>query len=393
MVIHQNYNSKFSQSFINDHNQEANEIWNAFNIGKPIRPPVRIGTTTQYFIFNEFLNPKELITFEDYSTNAKTMLAFSLKSAVWRAEHITPYCDDPIGLPDQFVVRVDFQNFEEATYFGAPLEFLPNQVPDTRPILTGDRKNALFDLGVPDPFQAGWYGNALQIYEEMQRILSQKPTYLDRPIIIEPFGYWTGGILTLAIALRGHELMTDFYEDPDYVDRLLSYLTEVTIQRVRAYHEFFNLPYPGTGLFFTDDAIQMISVKMLKKFLLPLYQQYKSAISTDSRIKMHLCGDASRHFLTLKEELGVYEFETGFPIDFGKTRKDLGPDVTIQGGPNIMILRDGSPEDVSNETKRILNSGILEGGKFILREGNNLAPHTPFDNLNAMYQSARQVRF
>ncbi len=90
--------------------------------------------------------------------------------------------------------------------------------------------------------------------------------------------------------------MTDFYEDPEYVHQLLSDLTEVTIQRVRAYHEFFNLTYPGSGLFFTDDAIQMISVKMMREFLLPLYQKYKSTISTDSKIKMHLCGDASRHF-------------------------------------------------------------------------------------------------
>jgi len=56
-----------------------------------------------------------------------------------------------------------------------------------------------------------------------------------------------------------------------------------------------------------------------------------------------------------------------------------------------MLLRDGTPEEVRGETLRILESGVLEGGKFILREGNNLAPHTPFDNLNAMYQTARSL--
>ena len=29
--------------------------------------------------------------------------------------------------------------------------FLPGQIPDTPPILAGDRKNALFDAGLPDP--------------------------------------------------------------------------------------------------------------------------------------------------------------------------------------------------------------------------------------------------
>jgi len=142
-------------------------------------------------------------------------------------------------------------------------------------------------------------------------------------------------------------------------------------------------------LFFADDAIQMISTKMLKQFLIPLYKQYKEAVITSEHFKMHLCGDASRHFRILKDELGVNEFETGFPIDFKKIREELGPDVTIHGGPNIMILKQGSVEEVAQETQRILSSGVLEGGKFVLREGNNVVPFTPFENLNAMYQQAR----
>jgi uroporphyrinogen-III decarboxylase len=32
----------------------------------------------------------------------------------------------------------------------------------------------------------------------------------------------------------------------------------------------------------------------------------------------------------------------------------------------------------------------MEGGKFILREGNNLAPFTPLENLWAMYETAKE---
>ena len=93
------------------------------------------------------------------------------------------------------------------------------------------------------------------------------------------------------------------------------------------------------------------------------------------------------------DELGVNEFEVGFLIDFGKIRQQLGPEVTIHVGPNIMLLKDGTPQEVAQETKRILNSGVLEGGRFVLREGNNLAPFTPFANLDAMYQQARNIRY
>jgi uroporphyrinogen-III decarboxylase len=33
---------------------------------------------------------------------------------------------------------------------------------------------------------------------------------------------------------------------------------------------------------------------------------------------------------------------------------------------------------------------VLDGGKFILREGNNLAPHTPLENTEAMYYAGRE---
>lgn len=384
---------KFSSTFVNDHNQEIQEVWDSFYAGKPIRPPVGLGTSTQFFIFNEYLNPGEAIAFENYMTKSKTMLDFSLKSKVWRSFHIAPYCDDPIGLPNEFVIRVDLQNIDEAAYFGAPVKFIPHQVPDTIPILDGKNKKNFYHWDIPDPFKSGWYGISTAIYQEMLEYLAQNPTYLERPVRIEPFGYWTSGIFTLAVALRGSELMTDLYEDPDYVHDLLKYLTEVTIQRVKAYHQYFDLLFPGPDLFFADDAIQMISTKMLKQFLIPLYKQYKEAVITSEHFKIHLCGDASRHFRTLKDELGVNEFETGFPIDFTKIREELGTDVTIHGGPNIMILKDGSLEEVAKETKRILTSGVLAGGKFVLREGNNLAPFTPFENLNAMYQEARKISY
>ena len=74
-------NKKWSQDFIEKHNHEAQEVWEAFNKGNPIRPPVVLGTNTQFFIFNDLLNPDEKIDFETYTNNAKTMLDFSLKAS------------------------------------------------------------------------------------------------------------------------------------------------------------------------------------------------------------------------------------------------------------------------------------------------------------------------
>lgn len=377
---------------IADHNAEAQVVWEAFNAGAPIRPPVMLGATTQFYIFDDDLNPNEAVTFETYCTDADVMLDFQLRAAAWRAQHIAPYCDDPIGMPpnrEAWLVRIDLQTFDEPSFFGAPVVFFPGHLPDTRPNLDGDRKHALFDAGLPDPLTGGWYGKAHDLLDRWRERLRRQPEHLGWPVRIDPFGWWTTGPLTLAMSLRGHELMTDLYEDPDYVRALLDFLVEGTIARVRAHARFFGLPDPPDTLFFADDALQMLSVPMAREFMLPVYRKLKAGITTAEQVKIHLCGDATRHFRWLKEELGVNDFETGFPVDFGQLRRQLGPEVTIHGGPTVMLLKDAAPAAVRAETRRILASGICEGGRFVLREGNNLAPRTPFANLAAMYETAR----
>jgi hypothetical protein len=385
------------ESFIQEHNAEARKIWDAFDVGTPIRPPVALGTGTQFFIYNDDLNPGGAVDWERYCTDADTMLDFQLRAAAWRAEHIAPYCDDPIGMPpnrEAWLVRIDLQNFDEAAHLGAPVMFLPGQIPDTPPILAGDRKNALFDAGLPDPLTGGWYRRAHEMLEQWQERLRREPEYHGWPVRIDPFGWWSGGPLTLAVSLRGHELLTDLYEDPEYVRTLLDYLTEVTIARVRAHARFFGMQDPPDSLWFADDNLMLLSVKMAREFMLPVYHKLKAGMTTAEHAKIHLCGDATRHFRWLKDEVGVNDFETGFPVDHGRIRCELGPAVTIHGGPTVMLLHDGSPDAVWAETQPILDSGVCaeRGGRFVLREANNLAPHTPFANLAAMYETARAWR-
>jgi hypothetical protein len=375
--------------FEEKHNAEAAAVWAAFHAGDPIRPPVFLGTNARFFLLNEELNPRGQVSFEAYTTDARVTIDFQLRAGTWRAQYLAPYCDDPVGLPDKFTVKVDLQNFDEAAYFGAPVVFPDHQVPATRPILQGDRKNALFEAGLPDALTGGWYHHAHCLCAEMRDRIEREPTYLDRPIEMEPFGIYTCGPLTLAHQLRGAELFTDFYDDPDYVHRLLDFLVEGTIARIRAHRRFFGLDPVSPDLFLAEDDVPLISPAALKEFVLPALRKLKARLTSAEQIKVHICGDGTRHFRTLKDELGVYEFDTGFPVNFGQLRQQLGPEATIWGGPDVMILKDGTPAQVEEETTRILDSGVCAGGRFILREGNNLAPHTPPANLSAMYEAAR----
>jgi hypothetical protein len=376
------------------HNEEAQAVWVAYRAGRPLRVPVTLCADTRFFILNEELNPGERMSFQDYSEDPLTMMDFQLRAAEWRALHIAPHCDDPAGLPEKFPVTVDLQRYFDAGFFGATVEYRAGQTPDTRPILAGDNKNRLFDQGLPDPLIGGIFAKAHRFHEGMSKRIQAGFTYMGRPVEFDPAAplsslLGTDGPLTVATNLRGTELYADFYSDPGYVHQLLDFIAEGTIARIRAQRRFFGLPEKSDAWGSADDAIQMISTEMVREFVVPVQRKLKEALSTASHISIHLCGNSTRHFKLLRDELGIYSFDTGFPVDFAWLRRELGPEVEIVGGPRVTLLHDGMPEQVMAETRRILGSGIMDGGRFILREANDLAPGTPLENLAAMYETAR----
>ena len=98
-----------------------------------------------------------------------------------------------------------------------------------------------------------------------------------------------------------------------------------------------------------------------------------------------MCGDATHLFKTMHDELGIMSFDTGFPVDHGALRERLGPEVNICGGPGVAPICKGTPDEVYELTTAILQSGVKEGGRFILTEANNLPSNVPEANLEAMY--------
>jgi uroporphyrinogen-III decarboxylase len=121
--------------------------------------------------------------------------------------------------------------------------------------------------------------------------------------------------------------------------------------------------------------------------LLPLHRSFYDLWPKDAVRNIHLCGDVLRHMPTIVKELNVRSWDTGFPVDHGKARALLGEDVEILGGPEVALLLHGSAQQVYERAKQILQSGVMRGGRFVLREANNLPPCVPEANLSAMYRA------
>ena len=142
-----------------------------------------------------------------------------------------------------------------------------------------------------------------------------------------------------------------------------------------------------------EEQIEMVSTELAQTYeelVLPFHRAWYEMWSVEGPHSMHLCGDATRHFPTIHEKLHVNHFDTGYPVDHGWLRRTLGKDVEILGGPESFLLLEGTSEQVYSRTREILESGIMEGGRFILREANNLPPNCPEENLAAMYNCCQE---
>ena len=372
------------------HNEEVRQVNEAFAAGKPIRVPMRVaGSITNYF-HNPELNVNGY-TFDQFFTDPEIQIKAQLAYQYWRRHHLLD--DTEKGLPDKWYLGVDFQNSYDASWIGAPMHYQGLLLPDTLPIFD-KHKEKLYDMPELVPVDNELIGEGMAFIDYMEEYCKTH-TFMDRPIV-PPMAYpgeGTDGVLDLAYKLRGAaNLLVDMLEDEAYFADLMEWITNNLIHRMKTLRDMHEKRWGNrpNGLYFADDAICMISHEMYREYVLPYHKRIVDAFSGGKKISMHICGSNMQHFGGLVRELNVGEFDTGFPIDFDRLRDDVGEGVIINGGPTVMCVKDGTPEEIRSEVKRILASGAARGGRFVMIAANNLAPCTPVENIALMYETVRE---
>lgn len=371
------------------HNDEVTVTWQAYRSGNPTRVPMVLGISSRFYLLDEQFNTGYL-DYESIFNNPRLMIETQCKIQDF-IRHNIPH-DIEMGIPsDGWSVAIDFQNVFDAAWFGAKIIFPQNQCPDTKPLYT-DNKYELIEKGIPGPFD-GIMAKVRQCHDafyDLKNSFEYKGVGL-KEISWTP-GAFTDGPFTLLCQLRGAEnTCVDMLVDVEYYHQAMEIITTAIINRIREWKKYLGSPEKEDGFAMADDFVQLISTNAYKEFVLPYHRRIYRAFSYSNNNFIHLCGDATRHFSTIVKELNVKKFDTGFPVDFTKIRCELGKDVEICGGPHVELLLNGSQNEVAARTSDILRSGIMKGGKFILREGNNLAPHTPLDNISTMYEVCKDI--
>ena len=372
-----------------EHNKEIRAIWSSFETNRPTRVPMVLGLSSRFFMLDRKYNPNR-ISYREYSADPSLMLEMQIRFEYIR--RMTIPADYEMGLPEKgWEVNIDFQNYYEAAWLGSEIIYCDDQCPYSMPFLDDRNKNQLFYQGIPDSF-SGFMGSARKYHEAMIR-LAKTYSYSGIGVAeVRPTFIGSDGPFTLACSIRGPaNICIDFYDDPAYVHSLMDFLTTATVQRIQDWRRYLDMPVLNDSFFFADDSIQLLSPEQYQEFVLPYHKRLCLELAKPgSGISVHLCGDASRHFRIMREQMGITRFDTGFPISHAEIVKELGPEIIIMGGPHIGLLQNASKEDVGQETRRILASVMPLTKKFILREANNMPPGTPLENIVTMYETCRE---
>lgn len=373
-----------------EHNRKSAEIWKAYRAGNPTRVPVTIYADTRNWIHEPGENLHG-VTLSEYLKDSQLMLECQVRAQDWKRHNILS--DDGMGDPeDGWSIILDYQNYLEPVWFGAELK--DGLEPHALAFLGEEDKHAIFEKGIPDAF-SGIGGDVRDRYEWfLERMKSFRYRNLPVAHLNMPFDTTgTDGPVTIACGIRGVEdFLCDLVDDPDYALQLLDFITTATIARIRKVRAYLGQPDKSDDFGMADDSIVLLSPSMYREMILPFHRRIFDELTTEGGSRgIHLCGDAQRFFPVIACELGVRAFDTGFPIDFGRLYDELPKDTCVYGGPEIGLLHSGTVEQVERRVREVLASGVMQkSGKFVLREGNALAPGTPLDNVNAIYRTCER---
>ena len=204
----------------------------------------------------------------------------------------------------------------------------------------------------------------------------------------------TTGIQNLALKIRGDELYIDYFENPDLCHHLLRICTECVKQLFE-----FNYKATGTGAVdvtpMADPKIavipncteEQISNNIYETFLL----QYDNAVADAVRehgFGIHHCGSVNEVLEGYSKVRHLKFIEIGFGSDVKRCREALGADVAVNARISPVLMKNGTPEEVAAEVKKLIEEGAPLENYSIDTVG--LTHGTPDENVKIARRTAAE---
>ncbi len=303
------------------------------------------------------------VTYGEYTSNHRVLVEAQLETVRrFEIDHVSCISDPA----------------REAADCGATIHFFDDQPPavDENDALLAD-KNRLKTLTVPDIFQDGHGRERSRMYDRVQaaRLFAEK---VKGEYFIEG---WVEGPCAEAADLRGiNQLMTDFVDDPEFVQALFEFNVGLATAFAQAQIEA-GCDIIGVG----DAAASLVGPRLYRDMVLPYEKRLVDNIhALGGRVRLHICGNISRS-LADAGRLGCDMIDLdSMPMD--KARQEMGTDQVLAGNINpVTVLRNGTPEQIR---AALADCYAAAGANYIVGAGCEVPRDTPPENLRAMRRFA-----
>jgi uroporphyrinogen-III decarboxylase len=337
-----------------------------------------------------FLLPQIGVRFADYFSDPETMLRSQILGQKWLLEHVRT---DQHSIAGAWVgAWTDFQNTSEASALGCEVVFPPDDIPWVKGGWVRTDRD-LRRLEAIDVARNGLHGKAIEYRRAMMAVAEKYPVrFLGGPVFhpgASPvFTHTSHGPFTNAGALLGHEeAFAAVKERPDFLREVLEIVTGKIIEYLDFCWEELRLPRRDFA--WTDDLAAGLSDEDYRDIVLPYEKRLR--FHFDGWTSLHMCGRTDHLLRTFADDLRIDEYQGfGWEVDLDRVAEVMGGRVVLDGNVSPVLIWRGNPEEVRAAARRVIEKLGPLGG-LILQDGNNIAPGSPLENINAMHEAALEI--
>jgi len=244
------------------------------------------------------------------------------------------------------------------------------------------------DLAVDENFD-GMRERAVRLHDTYQCAI-----FVENPLVT---------IFDASCRLRGHDVFyMDFLLRPGVAEALMDGMLRLQLEYFgRALKELKDLPVIVRT---SDDLGTQNSLtvspdtynNLIKPRHRKLFEGIRAAATNDVKIFFH-CDGAIRPLIPDFIELGVDCLnpvqDNCVDMDLVELKKEFGNDITFWGaGVDTQgILKDGTPQEVSDDVRRRIET-LAPGGGFVFASIHNVQPDVPVENIEALWKTVGEYR-
>jgi uroporphyrinogen decarboxylase len=208
-----------------------------------------------------------------------------------------------------------------------------------------------------------------------------------------------GSIFEFSWYLRGYVgFMEDLLSDPPLaeaqLDAMLEYQTALIGEVLDRVGDLVSVVLTGSDL--GTQRAPMVDPEVYRRSIWPRYRKLWDFIHsrTSARIFYHSCGSILP-MIPLLIDGGVDAIHPVQPMatDMGdriRLKREFGDRITFWGGFDQQgVLPFGTPEQVRDETRRLLDE-FMSGGGFVFAAGHNIQADVPPENILALFDTVHE---